>query len=175
MLYSSLFIWIDDILVHAKSARSLLDALRCFFDRVRSHGLRLSAVKSCLFKKEAKCNGISHDPARLQALAAWPLPVTGWLRDTISDYGRAVKPLHDKLEVVLSTVGRTRRLAADVTLEWTDAERRLFEVVKELIAWSQPLAFPSDGTEICGFTDASETGWGLIVTQVTNWEADLSP
>ncbi|GMF25827.1 unnamed protein product [Phytophthora fragariaefolia] len=193
VLYTSLLLWIDDILVHAKSARTLLDALRIFFDRVRKHGLRLSAVKSCLFKKTAKwCGrmisgeGISHDPARLHALATLPLPSTGadlqqflcaagWLRDTLLDYARVARPLHDKLESVLATVGRTRRMAAGVVLNWADDERAAFEALKSLITSSQPLAFPSADSDVCVFTDASESGWGLIVTQVTEWDDACDP
>ncbi|KAJ8569506.1 hypothetical protein ON010_g5754 [Phytophthora cinnamomi] len=161
MLYASLLLWIDDILVHAKSAQALLDTLQCFFERVRSYGLRLSAIKSCLFKKEVKWRGrmvsgagIAHDPARLKALVDLPLPVTGadlqqflcasgWLCDTLMVYGRVSKPLHDILESVPSTVGRTRRLAAGVTMDWNNDERIDFDAIEQLIASSQPLAFPS--------------------------------
>ncbi|POM66226.1 Hypothetical protein PHPALM_17950 [Phytophthora palmivora] len=87
----------------------------------------------------------AHDPERLKALVELPLSVTGadqqqlmcavgWFRDTLVDYGRMVKPLHDKLESVLSTVGSTRRLAAGVTLVWNEDERTAFQNIKQLIA-----------------------------------------
>ncbi|OWY93946.1 hypothetical protein PHMEG_00036470 [Phytophthora megakarya] len=34
------------------------------------------------------------------------------------------------------------------------------------------LAHPNDDATICLFTDASDSGWGAIVTQIQNWKDD---
>jgi len=83
MLYHEILIWIDDLLLHARSPAAFIETLRRFFDRVRMNRLKLSAKKSCLFKKHIKwCgrvisdDGMQHDTTRISALQGLPLPTT---------------------------------------------------------------------------------------------------
>ncbi|OWZ02674.1 hypothetical protein PHMEG_00025722 [Phytophthora megakarya] len=191
-LYLNLLVWIDDILVYAKDAHAFVEALRQFFQTCRLHRIKLGVGKSCLFQKEIRwCGrvfsgvGIRHDPARIEALQALPLPVTaadlqqflcaaGWMRVTIMDFARTMGLLHDKLEAVLQVCGRTKKLAAGVTLEWGAAEQDEFDGAKQLLSSSQLLYFRKDTAVIAVFSDASDLGWGLVVTQVDCWDSSVA-
>ncbi|GMF23876.1 unnamed protein product [Phytophthora fragariaefolia] len=190
-LYKNLLVWIDDILVYAKDAPTFIEALKQFFDTCRAHRLKLSVSKSCLFQKEIRwCGrifsgaGIRHDPARIEALQSLPFPMTatdlqqfvcaaGWMRDTIVDFARIMRPLHDKLEAVLRVCGRTKKMAAGTKLTWTTAEEGDFTAAKQLLSSSQLLHFPKPTAIVAVFSDASELGWGLVITQVECWVPDL--
>jgi transposase InsO family protein len=189
MLYHEILIWIDDLLLHARSPAAFIETLRRFFDRVRVNRLKLSAKKSCLFKKHIKwCgrvfsgDGIQHDTTRISALQELPLPTTaadlqqflcasGWMRESIADYGRAMQPLHAKLERALKQVGRTKKLAAGAILDWNKEDREAFSHAVKILGCSQKLHFPAADAIVCMFSDASERGWGLLVTQVLEWQA----
>lgn len=165
ILHKMILIWIDDILVYEWSASAFLAALRNFFERVRVKRLKLSVVKSCLFKRETKwcgriCSGIGiqHDPVRVERLPNLPLHVTaadlqqflcaaGWMRDSIMDYGRLMRPLHDKLEDILKQVGRTKRLAAGVILTWNESEHDGLDDARRSPASTQLLHFPVDSAD----------------------------
>ncbi|POM72163.1 Hypothetical protein PHPALM_11167 [Phytophthora palmivora] len=141
---------------------------------VRERGLKLSAVKSFLFRKEAKwCGrlfsgvGVRHDPERLSGLHQLPLPstaadlqqflcATGWMRDSLMDYSRVMQPLHDKLEAVLKVVGRTKRLAAGAAIPWTTADTNAFETARQLLTTSKTLHYPSQNASIA--THRTEAG-----------------
>lgn len=148
MLYAHLLVWIDDILVYAKDAPAFIAALRTFFELCRTRRLKLSLSKSYLFQKEIRwCGrifsgaGIRHDPERINTLQVLPLPTTaadlqqflcaaGWMRDTLVDFARVMRPLHDKLEAILSVSGRTKKLAAGVVLAWTPDVEAMFVAAK---------------------------------------------
>ncbi|OWZ16599.1 hypothetical protein PHMEG_0009583 [Phytophthora megakarya] len=119
LLYKCLTIGIDDLLLFADYIGTYLLKLEQFFDLVASFGLKLSAKKSSQYQKSVKwcgriidSNGISHDPARIDALRAMPYPTTAaqlqqfvcvanWMRESIVDYARAVEPLQQRLDNVL--------------------------------------------------------------------------
>ncbi|POM57618.1 Hypothetical protein PHPALM_37843 [Phytophthora palmivora] len=132
--------------------------------------------------------GVRHDPERLSGLHQLPLTstaadlqqflcATGWMRGSLMDYSRVIQPLHDKLEAVLKVVGRTKRLAAGAAITWTAADstafetarRTAFETARQLLTTSQTLHYPSQNASIVLMSDASDRGWGSIVTQVKDW------
>ncbi|POM62981.1 hypothetical protein PHPALM_27807 [Phytophthora palmivora] len=90
------------------------------------------------------------------------------MRDSLMDYSR-VMPLHDKLEAVLKVVGRTKRLAAGAAIPWTTADTNAFETARQLLTTSKTLHYPSQNASIVLMPDASDRGWGLVVTQVKDW------
>jgi hypothetical protein len=70
MLYDNLLIWVDDIVVFARTAEEFIAVLRKFFARLHEYGLKLNAKKSCLYAKEISwCGriidgeGVRHDPS----------------------------------------------------------------------------------------------------------------
>jgi hypothetical protein len=188
MLHNSLLAWIDDTLLHANTARSFLAELRRFFMILRERNLKLNAHKCKLFAKRViwcgkviDGEGVQHDPARLDALRNMQLPPTGaalqhflcalnWLRDSMIDYSRITAGLQAKLEKVMAERGRRKAQLTGAKLTWTDEEVVFYQNVLRMIERSCKLAFPDEDATLCMFTDASKTGWALIITQVVNWK-----
>ncbi len=92
---------------------------------------------------------------------------------SIPDFGRCVAGLQTKLNDVLAGGRRTKCVAAGINLEWPADEKAEFEHLKQAIKSSAELKFPSDDAQVCLFTDASELGWGIVVTQVHAWNSDV--
>ena len=92
------------------------------------------------------------------------------MRNSLIDYARTVQPLQERLDGALSQGKRTRRAAAAISLSLTSHELDAFESVKKLLADSATLALPKDDATMCLFTDASLSGWSIIVTQVPEWQ-----
>ena len=162
--------------------------LELLFQLLDHHGLKLSTKKSCVYQKTVHwCGwiingaGISHDPARIQALRDMPLPSTAgelqqficaanWMRETMVDFARTIAPLQRRLDKELDGSKRTKRVASGIKLELTSEEEEAYQSMKDLLASSATLAHTNDQATICLFTDASNAGWAVIVTQVQEWD-----
>ncbi|KAJ0408589.1 hypothetical protein P43SY_008936 [Pythium insidiosum] len=196
LLYEHLLVWIDDLLLYAKDVDTYLDKLQELFGLVDRFGFKLSVTrpttKSSVYRKEVKwCgriingDGVRHDPVRIEALVNLPVPSnagelqqficsTNWMRNSIIDYARLVRPLQDKLDAVLATAKkRTKRVATKIPITLSREEQDAFGQVKRSLADAATLAFPKPDAETCLLTDASDVGWSVIVTQVAEWNADL--
>ncbi|OWZ00224.1 Retroelement [Phytophthora megakarya] len=86
MLYTSIVIWIDDLLVFADDIDDYVVKLEEFFDLVAAYGLNLSAKTSSIYQQSVKwCgriinnDGDSHDPARVDVLRSMSYPETAGL------------------------------------------------------------------------------------------------
>ncbi|GMF51975.1 unnamed protein product [Phytophthora fragariaefolia] len=145
-LYKNLLVWIDDILVYAKDAPTFIEALKKFFDTCRARRLKLSVSKSCLFQKEIRWCGRIFIGAGIR---------------------------HDPARGVARVCGRTKKMAAGAKLTWTTAEEGDFTDAKQLLSSSQLLHFPKPTAIVAVFSDVSELGWGLVITQVESWVPDL--
>ncbi|OWZ08102.1 hypothetical protein PHMEG_00019407 [Phytophthora megakarya] len=93
------------------------------------------------------------------------------MRESLIDYARTIAPLQALFDKSLKSGKRTKRAAAGISIQLSAAERSAFQSVKELLARSATLAFPDDNAATCLFTDASDYGWAVIITQVQNWQA----
>ncbi|OWZ09958.1 hypothetical protein PHMEG_00017261 [Phytophthora megakarya] len=189
LLYEFIIVWIDDLLLFADDVDTYVAKLEQFLDLVGKYGFKLSAKKSSLYQPTVKwcgriisCDGIAHDPERIDTLRAMPYPTTAgqlqqflcasnWMRESIVDYARAVDPLQQRLDELLSNGKRTKRVASGISVELTTQEKAVFDSTKELLATSATLALPDDKATTCVFTDASDTGYAVVVTQVQDFEA----
>ncbi|KAE8905997.1 hypothetical protein PF003_g10101 [Phytophthora fragariae] len=188
LLYKHLLIWIDDLLLYAEDVDTYLEKLEELFSLMNEFGLKLSAAKSSLFQRSVKwCgkiidgDGVRHDPARIETLRAIPLPTTAgdlqqflcacnWMRDSLVGYASHVKPLQQRLDVTLGSGKRTKRAAGKLPVTPTVEEQAAFERVKDCLASSAMLSHPSPNGVLSVFTDASDLGWSVIVTDVHAWQ-----
>ena len=192
LLYESLLVWIDDLLLlYACDVPTYLDKMDALFRMVDYHGLKLSVAKSSLYQTKVKwcgkvidAKGVSHDPKRIEALRQIPYPATAaelqqflcatnWMRDSLIDYARVVRPLQERLDQALASGKRTKRVAAGIKIELTAEEKATFDQTKNLLADSATLTFPASEATVCLLTDASEYGWAAIVTQVQQWRPNV--
>lgn len=190
-MYKSALVWIDDVIVYAPSISGFLAALRKFFEVLRATNLTLSAAKSKVFESQTKWrghlisgSGVRHDLERTNALRRLPLQATAAdlqyllcatnrLRESVIDYARVAEPLFRKLEASVGDCARRKSKLKNVTITWTDQEREEYSQFVGKICWSVPLALPSDDVEVCVFTDASDEGWAVVVTQVVAWSKNI--
>ncbi|KAH9090266.1 hypothetical protein LEN26_018896, partial [Aphanomyces euteiches] len=121
---------------------------------------------------------------RIQALCAIPVPTnagelqqficaTNLLRESITEYAQTVHPLQQCLTRALDGKSKKKRIASGIQISLTDDEVKAFEAVKTKLRSAIELAHPRDDATMCLFTDASDTGWSIIVTQVLGFDADV--
>ncbi|KAH9150284.1 hypothetical protein AeNC1_019325, partial [Aphanomyces euteiches] len=161
-----LLVWIDDILVYANDPEEYTKVLDQFFDLVSQYGFKLSPTKTKLYTKQVKwCgrylseSGVKQDPERIQALCAIPVPTNAGELQCLT---RA-----------LDGKSKKKRIASGIQICLTDDEVKAFEAVKTKLRSAIELAHPRDDATTCLFTDASDTGWPIIVTQVLGFDADV--
>lgn len=188
LLYKHLLIWIDDIMLYAEDIDVYLVKLQEMLSLVDTFGLKLGVKKCSLYQTQVKwCgrvvdeHGVRYDEDRLATLRAIPYPSTAgelqqficgvnWLRDSLVDFARTAAPLQTKLDHALANTRKTSRAAAGINIQLTSDERAAFDAVKDLLINSATLAHPSDHATTCLFTDASQTGWAVVVTQVDDFD-----
>lgn len=179
--------WLDDFLIYAKSEEDLLDRIEKFFEVCKNIGFKIHAGKTNLFLRKAKfCgrviskDGVKHEPRQHKALLEMRRPengadlqqllcATNWMRTSFPAYAETIAPLHDLLEDFYKQAGkRTRRSVRKFPLDssWGAIHDRSFENVKRQLAASTELAHPKPDHNLCLFTDASDTHWAAILTQV---------
>jgi hypothetical protein len=183
-----ILLYIDDILVYARTAAELVAAIRQVFDRLRAAGIFLKPSKCDLFCRELVwCGhhiseaGIGVNPQYVDAVREMAAPVTaadlqqflgscGWVRGKIPAYAELVAPLQQLLTAALAgSKKRNARAAARIALRdagWGEAHAAAFEAIKAALAQAVTLAHLRDDMAVCLFPDASTYFWGSILTQV---------
>ncbi|KAF0712140.1 hypothetical protein As57867_004897, partial [Aphanomyces stellatus] len=79
-------------------------------------------------------------------------------------------PLQKCLTKALDGKQKRKRIAASIQIELTSEEQAAFEAVKSKLRAAVELSHPRDEATMCLFTDASDTGWSIIVTQVLKFD-----
>jgi len=183
--------WIDDFLFYAKNEKELLDNLEEFFRVCLEVGIKVHAEKCNLFTRKATfCGriitkeGVQYHPRNFDALVNMQKPTkadelqqllcaTNWMRNSIPDYAKVIAPLHDLMESAYKKAGKRTKLAVrkiSLDNEWGAVHDEVFTLIKKQLAASVKLAHPKTDHSMCLFTDASETHWSAILTQVPNDE-----
>ncbi|KAE9065928.1 hypothetical protein PF010_g28013 [Phytophthora fragariae] len=193
LMHKHLLVWIDDLMLYATDVQTYLIKLDRLFELLDFFGFMLSVTKSSLYEPQVKwCGkiisgrGVSHDPERIKALARLPYPSNAgelqqflcagnWMRESVIDFARVAKPLQEKLDEALATATRrTKRVASGIGLELGSSGRHAFDELKTKLQNAATLAFPDPDAVMCLITDASDAGYGLIVTQVREWQPKKS-
>jgi len=198
LVYVSVLIYIDDVLVYAENFKELLVAMQSVFLRLRQYGIFLKPRKCTLFAQSIvwcghriSKEGYGINSEYLQAVQDIPAPLNAatlrqflascnWVRDSIPNYALIVSPIQELLKKVLADCSRkTTRVACKKSLgeHWTAVEAGAFENIKAAVARAVTLAHLRDDSMVCLFTDASMTFWGAMLTQVSveDYESNASP
>lgn len=187
-LVTSLIIWLDDLMNHAKSTDELIRIYRFILETCRTYGLKLNARKCKLFLREAKFlgriftpKGVHHDPERVNALVNASEPTNAgelqqflcamnWISNCLPDFSRASKPLKDVLEMSLRGQGRTAKAARNIPIQLDRKQQSCFGDLKDLVAKATYQAHPDEDAEFCVCTDASSEGWAAVLFQVKGFK-----
>ncbi|MCO5610521.1 hypothetical protein L7F22_064760 [Adiantum nelumboides] len=163
-------IFFDDILVYSKTREEHEQHLRQVLEILRTAKLYAKRSK-CLFFVEKVAylgfivskDGISPDPAKVEAVVKWPIPqsvsevrgflgLTGWCRIFIQDYALISKPL-------------TKLTQIDENFIWTEKGDFSFNELKNLLAKSPVLKLPDFEKTFEVIVDACAKGVGGILRQ----------
>lgn len=187
-LRKKLLVWLDDILLHDKTVSGILDSVQEMLHFCGKFNLKLHPGKCILFAKKIRwCgrliseNGIRYDPRRLDGLLNMELPTTGahlqqficalqWVKSGVPKFTDLIAPLHNFMEKVYGTSGKRTRLSVSryklSTLGWGESETTAFGNCKTALAKQVTLSHRDTDKRLCVYTDASDSVWSGIVTQV---------
>jgi hypothetical protein len=168
--------YFDDVIVRGSSFGEMLENLDAVLSRMCEAGLTLNLAK-CLFCQPkvtflghvVSGEGLAPDPVKVDAVLAWPAPKTAkqmasflglcnYFKSFIKDYAGMCAPLF-------------RLCNRDVRFEWTDECQLAFDQVKRALTQAPVLTLPSfdsDAGEFILECDASGTGVGAVLLQVTS-------
>ena len=113
-------------------------------------------------------DGIETDPEKIEAVATWPIPecvrdvqsfigICSYYRRFVRGFAEVAAPLH-------ALAGKY------APFEWSEECQLAFEKLKEALTTSPILAMPSDEGRYILDTDASETLFDAVLSQVQNAE-----
>ena len=92
------------------------------------------------------------------------------MRSSIPNYSKFVEPLHNLIEKIYSKAGgkRTKREIRNLSIaaEWGATHDDAFSAIIKQLAAAVKLSHSKSDFELCLFTDASDTHWSGILTQV---------
>ena len=171
LLGRGLVIYIDDILVHAKTLDELRRLTREVFDLARKANLFFKASKSFFEQRSViflglkiSPDGVETDPAKIEAVKNYPVPTdlrssrgfigfVGYYRRFIENFSSIASPITDL----------TRKNEPFI---WTPERQSAFEILRDKLI-SAPILHHYDPTlETTMHTDASHFGWGVVISQI---------
>ena len=114
--------------------------------------------------------GIASDPKKIKALQLWSGPetvtqvrkftgLTNYYPKFIHNYAKVARPLHQ-----LVSGDNAKLICTSVT--WTEECEESFQKLKELCGNTPILAYPDYTKKFKLYMDASESGLGVVLTQV---------
>jgi len=169
--FDTCLVYLDDIVVFARTPEEHLQRLAVVFRRLSDAGLKLKPEKCSFFRTSVhflghvvSADGIATDPEKIRAVTEWPVPnsvtevrsylgLASYYRKFVKDFAEIAAPLHEL----------TKKNAKFV---WTDETHEAFEALKVALTTPPILAMPQDTGEFIVDTDASEKTLGCVLSQV---------
>lgn len=163
-------VFFDDILIYSATLSEHLEHLRLVFELLAKAHWKLKMTK-CSFAQNKiaylghiiSAEGVSTDPAKLEAISQWPSPVSvkdlrsflglaGYYRRFVRHFGILSKPL-------------TNLLKKNSLFIWTVDHENAFQALKSALCQSPVLALPNFAKPFSIETDASDAGVGAVLMQ----------
>jgi hypothetical protein len=166
---STALVYLDDILIPARSFSQQMSNLREVFERLKKAKLKLSPKKCILFQREVKYlghmvneQGFSPNPGKVGAVKSWPRPTTvtevksfvglcSYYRQFIPSFADVAQPLYQ---------------CTTTPFQWTPEAEDAFQKLKLALTEPPVLAYPEANGLFILDTDASGTGVGAVLSQV---------
>jgi len=180
--------WLDDFLLYSKDECGLLDEIEQFLRVCDEINLKIHAEKSNFFSKKVQfcgriisSDGVQFHPRHYESLVSMKKPTmagelqqllcaTNWMRTSIPNYAVVVEPLHNLMEDAYSKASgkRTKRAIRNISVadNWGAIHDQSFDTIKKQLVAAVKLSHPKSEHDLCLFTDASDTHWSAILTQV---------
>ena len=169
--WQTCLVYIDDILVFAKSFEEHTSRLGEVFQRLTAAGLKLKPKKCFLFQKEVlylghivSDQGLSTDPENTCKILDWPTPcnltevrsflgLCSYYRRFLQNFAHIASPLH-------------KLTHKNVGFKWTNECEEVFQELKHKLTSATILTFPDFSKPFILDTDASDKGIGGVLSQV---------
>ena len=163
-------IYLDDIIIFSPIFDAHLFRLEKVFIRLQENYFKIKLQKFhfglphvSFLGHVVSGDGIQTDPAKTLTIATWPLPqnisqlrsflgLASYYRRFIKDFGKISSPM-------------TAMLERDKAFIWTDDGRRTFMEIKHFLTNPPILAYPYFSATFILDTDASDLGFGAVLSQ----------
>jgi len=175
LIYVICELYIDDILLYAKTEDEFCNNLIEILERCRTFNIKLNPKKCNLGMSEVTYvghtvneHGMHFERSKLDSVLDFELPTFGkqlksfigfcnYFRDHVANFSTKMFPLNQ----LLTDYDKRRRLV------WTDETRQAFEDMKTAIHECPSLFFMDDNLPVFLHTDASKYGIGAYLFQLT--------
>ena len=162
-------IYLDDVIVMARTFEEELERLKQVFERLTRAGLKLKPKKCFLFQKRVSYlghvvteEGIGTDPGKVEQVRTWPIPenrtevksllgLASYYRRFVPDFSTIAQPQYKLTE-------------AKTEFVWTGECQLAFDSLKSSRTSSSVLAYPTREGKFVLDTDAS--GIGAVLSQL---------
>ena len=166
-----LLVYLDDIIVYGRTVEEEIQRLRMTFSRLRDAHLKLKPSKCHLFCTTVtylghvvSADGVSTDPAKVQAINDWPRPkckkevrsfigLASYYRKFVRGFAEIASPLH-------------MLTAKSAKFQWSEDCENSFQELKRRLQCTPILTFPTPEDEFVLDTDASSEAVGAVLSQV---------
>jgi len=173
--WKTCLVYLDDIIILGRDFDEHIKNLKEVFERIKNAGLKLSAKKCSLFKREVKylghkisMDGVHTDEDKIKAVRDWPRPknisevrsfigLCTYYRRFVPNFATEARSLHDL----------TKKNAA---FNWTDLQEKAFITLKKKMCEAPILAYPVPGERFILDTDACSHGIGSVLSQIIEGE-----
>ena len=173
MSWQTALVYLDDIIVHAKSFEDELRHLREVFTRLEESNLKLSPKKCQLFQRSAEFlgytvsgNGIDCQDVKIETVRDWPTPKSPTevksFMGLCTYYRRFVHGFSD-IAAPLNAVASAR-----TNFSWGSTEEEVFNNLKKALIHAPILAYPTMMDEFVLDTDASESEMNAFLSKRQN-------
>jgi hypothetical protein len=164
------FVFLDDIVIYAKSLVDHDRKLRDVFSRLRKYNLKSQLDKCEFLRKEVTFpghilseHGAEPDARKIECIKNFPTPktakqfksflgLTGYYRKFVPQFSKIAAPLH-------------KFLKKDAKYLWEENQKIAFHTLKQKLMSRPILQYPDFSREFILTTDASNDGTGAVLSQ----------
>ena len=176
--YKIAMAYLDDIIVYGKDCRECCERLAMVFDRLREACLKLKPSKCELFQRKTiylghviSAEGISCDPAKVEAVKNWNVPSTARqvqvFLGTVNYYNRFIKNYSEIARPLFAAGNRKYK-----RFNWTPECGVAFEKLRKALISDPVMAYPRAIGLFVLDTDASAFAIGAVLSQRQKEEND---
>ena len=181
LLYQSLELYLDDIIVYGTTEDEYIDNLRQVFERLSKHNITLNP-KKCKFGLEEveyvghtiNATGMSFSKEKRESVLDFPVPSThkgmkqflglaNYFRDHVENHSIITQPL----QAMVTNYNKNK------PLQWTEDLIARFHKVRQTVAECPQLHFIDETLPLFLHTDASDYGIGAYLFQVNKEGKEL--
>ncbi|XP_042072601.1 uncharacterized protein LOC106632647 [Haplochromis burtoni] len=171
----SLLLYLDDIIVFSSSVSQHLQRLEMVMARLQQQGLKAKLEKCAFFQQKVNylghvisCEGVSTDPAKVDAVAKWQCPRSvSELRSFLgfASYYRRFVEGFAALAALAAGTKTKKGSGQSLSAIWTPQCEESFEALKAKLVSAPVLAYADFTCPFILEIDASHSGLGAVLSQ----------